>query len=462
MKKREAGQALLLVLIVLAIGSLMIIPLLEQAFTVGRFRQITNEDTKEYYTAVGAQEYVFWKFLYDSFGENFVNDGDNVTLPCNVCDTPVTVFVVMKSSEYMGAVAFATQHVIRPTKTVSPDTVANDTINTHTYTIKLEQLSANTTQGLDAIYDILPKGFSEDDYVEGSSYIKEWTGDWESIGDPTKETVAGQARLLWPNTYVWDQGSDNGSGGFTAPFSDFQLRETKYLKFQVHGDLPKNTLHGNWIVLKPWDTLSGPVAPIMAGTPDPPNVMEGGLCTAYVTANPEIIQPGVETDIEFTVHITNIDVETLSIDRVYYWLPPDFTYTENSTSGITTSDPVQTLQQVTGQERWFLDWTGSELPGGSISVASAETVTLTFWSKASKDSSGVYFSEAFVVPDKPSPTIFRTIGVDEEEYTTNYTWNTGAVEVPSYDSQSNSGDTSIYSNIGIIPGGMNIMSWHIE
>ncbi|UCH51701.1 MAG: DUF11 domain-containing protein, partial [Chloroflexota bacterium] len=268
----------------------------------------------------------------------------------------------------------------------------------------------------------------------------------------------GQIRLLWPATYDYP----TETGGFTSPFRDFQVRQVKELKFDIYGMLPKNEMHANWVVLKPWDTLSGPSAPISVGVPNPPGIMDGGLIEAYITSNPEVIQPGVETDIEYTIHITNVDGETLSIEKIQDWLPPGFTYTENTTSGITTFNPIETLVTVNDQERYLLEWTYDELPGGTISIASAETLTLNLTARTSKDISGTYYSEAFVIPDKPSPTIFSQIGVTREEYVTNYTWNTGAVQVPSYDSESDAGDATIDVNFGLIPGGVGIISWHFQ
>jgi prepilin-type N-terminal cleavage/methylation domain-containing protein len=58
--------------------------------------------------------------------------------------------------------------------------------------------------------------------------------------------------------------------------------------------------------------------------------------------------------------------------------------------------------------------------------------------------------------------IFSKIGVEREEYVTNYTWNTGAVVVPHYDSQADAGESIINANFGLIPGGIGIISWQIE
>ncbi len=448
----------MLVLIVLAIGALTVVPTLQHTYTATKFRQVIAKDVRAMYAAEGAQEYVKWKFIYDNLGASLVNDGDNVTIPVNVCGISVDCFIVVKAQETVGPVAFATKHVIRPLKTVSPNTVDNDTPTYHTYTINLEQLSANTTQGLDAVYDVLPAGFDEEDYIEGSSKISINGGSWQSIADPEVEVEAGQVRLLWPATYKYQ----NGTGGFTPPFSDFFVRQVKELKYDIYGELPKNKLHASWIVLKPWDTLSGPVGPIEVGTPNPPGIMDGGLILTYITSNPQIIQPGVETDIEYTVHMTNVDGETLSIEKIQNWLPPQFTYTDNSTSGITEFNPVEILVNGNNQERWLLEWTYDELPGGTISIASAETLTLTFWAWASKDVSGTYYSEAFALVDKPPPTILRKIGVTEEEYVTNYTWNTAAVVVPNYDSSADAGDATIDANLAIVPGGVAFVSWQIR
>lgn len=453
-KKSEVGQAFILVLIILAIGALLIVPALRLTGTSLKHSEVITRQVKKMYAADGAQEYVLWMFLYDGFSANFTYDGANVTFLCDVCGTPVDVLVIMRAMEGKQGIILATDDTIRPMKTVTPDTVPDGTSRTYTYTIRLEQLSDNNTQGLDAIYDILPGGFKEasSNYVAGSSYLRVDGGEWESIGDPLIEVEATQYRLRWP-----------ASGNFTSPIRDFAVRQVKELKFQVTGELPIDTVQCNWVVLKPWDTVSGPQAPISVGSPADPGVCkEGGLLAVIKSSDPEIIQPGVETDIKYTINITNLDGFTHQIQSITDYLPPGFTYTDNSTSGLTTENPQLSLENRNGVDRWKLLWTVDEFPGGNaVSIASGETLTLTFWAVTTKDVSGSYYNEVIVIPNVPVPKIFENIGVTEEEYFACYSWNTGAVIVPAYDSRADATPILIDANMALILGGIAITSWQI-
>jgi hypothetical protein len=454
MKKREVGQALILVLILLAIGTVLIVPALKLTSTSLKSSQVITRQLKALYAADGAQEYVLWKLVYDNYGAQFTYDGQTDNFTVEVCGIPVAVTVIMRAVEGKQGITLATDDVIRPTKTVSPDTVPDGTSRTYTYTIRLEQLSDNNTQGLDAIYDILPDGFdpAKAEYVPGSSKLRVDGGPWEPIDDPLIEVVATQYRLRWP-----------ASGNFTSPIRDFEVRQVKELQFQITGQLPNDRVHCNWVVLKPWDTVSGPQAPITVGNPPDPGVCdEGGLLAVNKTSNPEVIQPGVESDIEYTISITNQDGFTHQIQEIIDYLPPEFYYTDNSTSGLTTFDPQQSLETINGVERLKLRWTRDEFPGGNpVSIASGETLTLTFWARTTKDVSGSYYNEVIVIPDVPVPKIFEQIGVTAEEYYACYSWNTGAVIVPAYDSRADAEGTTIDANMALILGGISITSWQI-
>ncbi|HUU65208.1 MAG TPA: pilus assembly PilX N-terminal domain-containing protein [Dehalococcoidales bacterium] len=452
MKKREAGQAFILVLIILAIGSLLVVPALKLTSTSLQSSRVVTREVEAMYAADGAQEYVLWKLLYDGLGANFTYDGENVTFPCNVCGKSVDVLLIMRAVEGGGGINLATNDVIRPMKTVAPSTVPNDVFQTFTYTIRLEQLSDNNTQGLDVIYDILPKGFGVNPYLAGSSYLRVDGGEWESISDPLITVVQNQVRLRWP-----------ASGNFSSPIRDFAVRQVKELKFQVAALLPKNTVHCNWAVLKPWDTISGPQAPITVGSPANPGICsQDGLIYVTKYSEPEIIQPGVVADIKYTVNITNQDGFTHHIEEITDYLPAGFTCTDNSTSGLTTLNPQQSLENINGVDRWKLLWTTAEFPGGNaVSIAAGQTLTLTFWAQTTKDVSGSYYNEVELLSDVPVPKIFLDIGIFEGEYFVSYSWNSGAVIVPAYDSQADADQVLIDANMALILGGIAITSWQI-
>jgi len=179
-------------------------------------------------------------------------------------------------------------------------------------------------------------------------------------------------------------------------------------------------------------------------------------------SDPEIIQPGVEADVKYTVNITNLDGFTHHIEEITDYLPAGFTYTDNSTSGLTTLNPQQSLENINDVDRWKLLWTINEFPGGNaVAIASGETLTMTFWITTTKDVSGSYYNEVTVLSDVPVPKIFSDIGIFEGEYFISYSWNTGAVIVPAYDSQADADQVLIDANMALILGGIAITSWQI-
>lgn len=64
--KREGGQAFILVLILLAVGSLLIIPFLQATSTVSKSRLIYGEFIKEDFAADAAVEYGMWRLQYEA------------------------------------------------------------------------------------------------------------------------------------------------------------------------------------------------------------------------------------------------------------------------------------------------------------------------------------------------------------------------------------------------------------
>jgi len=472
MRKKEIGQVLILVLILLAIGSLLVVPTLRLGSTSSLSSQVVGRQMKGLYACDAAQEYILWKLLYDTTWRNqqLQNDDDSDSFSFDVCGVPVSATVIMRAVAGEGGMTLFGDDVIRPTKTVVPDTIPNDWSGTVTYTINLEQLSEDNSQGLDAIYDILPDVIDSDEYVVGSSYLSIDGGSWVSVPDPLIEVTGGQVRLKWPADYD----HETGTGAFSSDpldvdhyfngIRDFAVRQEKELKFEVihtFSGADKNSVQSNWVVLKPWNTLSGAQAPIIVGSPANPEAT-GGLLLVDKISNPGIIQPGVETDIEYTINITNQAALTIQMLEIRDYLPPEFEYI-GFPGGVTTIAPQLSLVNLNGVDRWQVLWTTNEFPGGGAkSIAAGETVTQTFLAKATKDVSGSYYNEITVIPDVPVPTIFSQIGITGEEYYTCYSWNTGAVMVPAYDSSTESEGITIDANMALILGGISIKSWQVH
>ena len=118
MKKKELGQAFLWVLIVLAVGTLVIVPALGLTATSLKSSQIVNRQTKGLYAADAAQEFILWKLLWGDLAGELVQSSDpNPSASFNfyVCDVPVSMTVFMRAVEGQGGITLATDDVIRPT-----------------------------------------------------------------------------------------------------------------------------------------------------------------------------------------------------------------------------------------------------------------------------------------------------------------------------------------------------------
>ena len=481
MRKREAGQAFILVLILLAIGALVVIPTLRLTTTVLKSNQAITQRNKGLYACEAAQEKIVWMLYNDIDGivsETLLTDGDSISFTVDVCDTTVYAGITMRATEGQGGISLAAEHVIKPTKTVEhqylPDPVPAKQWENYWYTISLEQLSDNNTQGLDAIYDILPGGMTE--YI-GPSQLNV-NGEWLDVPDPDTSQLVSNLYIKWPADYEWDPvvtntfSSDPLDANYFHGIRDFYVREVKELRFQMRGHLDDNDTHCNWVVLKMEDgtnTLSGPQAPITVGSGSGECAGGGGL-EVTKTSYPEIIYPGVATVIDYTIYVTNMATSTQSIQQVIDYLPPEFEYIEGSvdnvTSTLTNLEPLDPWEEeVNGVLRERVEWTQEQFPGGNdVSIASGETLTISFQALATKDVSGSYYNEVLIfLKDTGVPGVaFGEAGVSPSEYGTGYSWNTGTVIVPAYDSSTGAEGENITANIGFELGQVKIISWNVE
>jgi len=164
MRRKQAGQALILVLIVLAIGALLVVPSLRLTGTALMGTPTVEKHTKGLYAADAATEYILWKLLYGGLGEELMQSSDpdpSAHYDFYVCEVPAAVTVVMRATVGTGGITLATDDKIKPTKTVDPSLVPDKNLYTYTYTIKLDHLSDDNSVGLDAIYDLLPGGITD-------------------------------------------------------------------------------------------------------------------------------------------------------------------------------------------------------------------------------------------------------------------------------------------------------------
>lgn len=476
-KIKESGQAFILVLILLAIGALLVVPALRLTDTIIRSTQDITVRNRALYACEAAQQQVMWMLYHGDLINRLPKNGDSEEFTVDVCGMEVDVSVVMRAVELEGGIVLATEHTIMPTKTVSPDHAYSDTDRgPYTYTISLDQVSSDTTRGLDAVYDILSsefKGKAEDLYIWNSSEISMDGENWDPIDNPSFPSIS---LLRWP-----------AEGSFEAPFRTFTPGEVKYLRFSLRGPFNRNDkVVCNWVVLKVGDgvdpendvfTLSGPQAFIIVGNPvddegEPLSVPTdaGGVFEVYKSTDdpsPLIIPPRKETAVTYTVHITNMDNSQNFVTRIEDYLPDGFTYVDGSTDSIITDNqdphPPQLVNK-NGVDRYFLLWDSVQLGAEGYKIEPGEEATLIFTALAKQNISGNYYNEVIVLPNNfPNPTAFKYIdGFPVSGYGETYSWNTGVVIVPAYDSETEAEGVNIDTNLAIDPDGISIISWHVD
>ncbi|MBI2850733.1 MAG: hypothetical protein HYX80_06800 [Chloroflexi bacterium] len=466
LRSPQAGQAMLFALILLAIGALVVVPALRLSSTSLKSSQVIVQRSKALYATDAAQEYVMWKLLHTDYTSNFTYNGQSDNFTIDVCGSPVPVTVVMRAIPTWRGVTLIKNTPIKPTKTVS-----GPVDGVYTYTIKLEQISNNTSQGLDAVYDVLPSftsgqgsyGSPYYDYRPGSSFLRVDGGQWQPFADPSIEN--GGSLLHWPATYVWNNTTKTGTGGFTWPTSNFTVGQVKEIRFDMKPSINLgNSTYYNWVVLKPWNTLSGPSAPIVAGSGA---TLKDGLLNSNKTAVPSVILPGATTTISYTISLTSLQQSTLHTDNITDYLPPGFSYilgsTNSTITGLTTADPtyppgtVNGFAYVNGVYRQTLIWSFSG------QLASGTTRTLAFKAVTSQNVSGSYYNEVSVaISPTDLPQAFKDIDINATDFSSGYTWNSAPVIVPAYDSSATSGNVTTNANLSISTGGGAISSYQIR
>ena len=168
--KRGRGQALILVLILLAIGSLIIVPLLQYGSTSYKSRAQYGQFIKEDYAADAANEYALWKLRWEpGFAPDLEFGVTSPPIVVTINGVTVSTTITAQASQLLSGYGLI-DHQIKPTKEVTPTTALPNVPTTFTYTITLQRLEPNDAEfdPLQSIKDAMDKGFL---YVPNSSSL---------------------------------------------------------------------------------------------------------------------------------------------------------------------------------------------------------------------------------------------------------------------------------------------------
>ena len=402
MRIGERGYALVLVLILLAVGSLALVPTLRLADTSLKAKRIYTDTLKEQYSRDGAAEHAIWRLQYEGLAQTLTeaNPEENYTLTLNGVSAGVVIRLEAKPG--LGGAALAADVRFQPTKTVTPETYTGGP-QTFTYTLTIHRVSPDEPANLDAIIDVMDDYDEDQDpfaYVPGSSILTTYAVNSsqvlsvETLADPDLAGL-GDDFLRWP-------ASGNFPSAVSGDIGYFQYDQKKDLTFQMTASgLDNNRWYCNHVILKPFDEYSGATAPIKVGTAV---ACQDGLLEMDKTVTPVVIQPEVPTTVTYTITLKNVDLNPHYICHIRDVLPENVVYLTGSANdpqwaatNISTADPA-IQPHPTLPTRSQLTWEPYLPPGDPDNwlISPGQTLTQKFQAVATLDESGTSFNEFLV------------------------------------------------------------------
>ena len=244
----ENGQALLLVLAIMFLGTALVSSSLSLVST-----SVTSSNSPElsftnYSSAEAGAQHGIWRLQNEAgFADSLteMNPDDSYNLALNSTTVPVTIteiFAAPTPTPTPGPTPDPADR-IAITKGISPNAIMADTPGTFTYTIDITNVGTSNVK-LEYIGDTLPAGFS---YVPGSS-------SGVTTADPTVTMVGGQQELLW----AFGPPRPGISSGNTAP----QV-------FQASANPVQGTYYNDALVAPVAQSIGDPILEVYTGPTAP-------------------------------------------------------------------------------------------------------------------------------------------------------------------------------------------------
>jgi hypothetical protein len=345
--KKENGQSLLLVLILLGVGAALIVPFLLVTDTVIKSRQLYGESIKEDYAADAAVEYGMWRLKHepgfaDSLPVGSESEPFYITLNGYTANTTITAQTLefeLSGQQLAGRAEDEIYFKVEKDLTVT---------------------AAYTSLAADG-FEIIGYGCSDGNDGTGS-----WIGAWDFDGD----AVISSSQSHEGDCCLWLEGDDNsypgdgyaerevnlsGSSG-EGPFLSFWARVSSFESYDHDEAYVKVSTNGvSWDTLKTFN--SGDNGDYVRyqydlssyGTPSSFYVaFETDLSSSYDDfyvdqieftniEETETVEPGVDTVFTYYVSIQCLDPDGCNLDSVWDELPERgtsdeyLTYVEGST-----------------------------------------------------------------------------------------------------------------------------------
>ena len=490
MRTGERGYMLVMVLILLAVGSTSIIPVMNlvQTGLISNRIQTTQLDVQ--YAGDGGAEYAIWQLLYGDATAQLTEDGDEVlhTINLNGIET-VVVIRLNGASSTLSPGPGAEDNRTRPSAKVEcardGDGVYDDdclSLPNNTsgmlarYTVYLEQISPDTSVGVTTVYNELPALF---DWDPALNPVISRDGSFPEIESTSLVNIGSSQNQVWK----WDLSSP-------IFFTQGQVRQFTFVA-KIDG---QNGEHCNRVFLKVQGSpneSSGPTAIVRTGSGNAGCTNGGTLAAKYVDRLMAL--PNQTTVFTYIINVENLEKNSQHILQVKDVLPPGLLYCDGPAQGDSskscdpplfeiTNDPfdpaTDSYSSIAGYDgmlpspalttgvdgRWELVWDG---PGAGWFLTKAggphDTLIIRFQAEFTPVESGSYYNELFIDVNCSAPSSLISEGVTTtEEYCASYSWPTSGVLVPSYDVRSISGGLTGQGNAVFQEGdGAQLTSWHI-
>ncbi len=491
MRKEEGGFILILVLILLAVGTLFIFPTLQLASTALGSKQTNTVILKDQYTRDGCVEYAMWKLLYGDAADLLLVEGAEEEFnSCELNNLTATVTLTMQAKLGDALIGGAEDNKIRPTNTVECDIdgsgdYGDDCLNLPVqagmlarFTVFLDQVSPDTSDPLVVLFEELPEGF-----VMDLSSVVSLDGSFPEIESAVLTPVDIQPGVNW--IWKWD---------FSASPISFTQGQVKQFTFEANIDGSTGRYCNDvWLKLQnspPFEHMGKQTDFLVGGSP-PDGCRGAGFSVRKFTDQP-VALPNVTTIFTYIVNVENLTGNTEQIDGVKDVLPQGgFQYCNGTTQG----DPLQTCDPpmikladtpfdpatddfnvLTGftpwdeptetlvNDRWELQWT----PSPAISVDQAgnpgDVFILRFQAEITPETSGAYYNEIFIDAQCSVPSSLNNEGITSDDYCSTYSWPTAGTVVPTYDVGSQTDISLGQGNITVDWGTLDgtLESWHVN
>ena len=495
MRDREKGFALVLVLILIAFGSMILTPTLQIAFASLKSKQVVTTTLKDQYARDGCAELAMWKLLYGGAAALLDEEGDQTIYDCELNEIPAEVSLTMLAKLGGTLIQGAEDNKIRLSQTVVCDkdgdgfddpclTLPENQLGMLAkYTMVLEQVSPDASVPVVAVYDQLPAKFR---WNPSADPVTSNDGSFPEILGLTPTNIDSEDNQVWK----WDFSSSPLS------FIQGQVRTFEFIAdiFMDKGE------YCNRSFLKMQSTpheSSGPGGKVrVLGGPEEgcPN---GGTLVAKYLDQP-VASPNVTTIFTYIIQVENIAKNSQQIELLKDVLPqggflfcngttvgdpsqtcdaPMFkmaadpfnpvTDSFTDTTGYTTmADPTETY--FSADDRWELVWNnGGEGWSMEQSAQPQDNFIMRFQAEITPTLSGSYFNEIFADVNCSAPSVLLSSPDDvtnQGGYCASYSWPSAGTIIPTYDVGSTTLRSSGQGNITVdwdtVDG--TLQSWHVN